>query len=58
MRSRDAPLPRAAGALRWLTRVLRSGFFVRFFALDFALAAILVSVGVKMLYASWGRATF
>ncbi|HEV3183132.1 MAG TPA: hypothetical protein VGY90_09965 [Steroidobacteraceae bacterium] len=51
-------MPRAAGALRWLTRVLRSGFFVRFFALDFALAAILVSVGVKMLYASWGRATF
>jgi hypothetical protein len=38
--------------------MLRTGFFVLFFALDFALAAILVSVGVKMLYAPWGRATF
>jgi hypothetical protein len=38
--------------------VLRTGFFVLFFALDFALAAILVSVGVKMLCARSGRATF
>jgi hypothetical protein len=51
-------LPRAAGALRWLTRVLRAGFFVLFLALDFALAAILVSIGVKMLYLPRGRATF
>jgi len=58
MRSRDAPLPRAAGAPRWVTREPRTACFVRFFALDFALAAILVSVGVKMLYAPQARATF
>jgi len=57
-RSRAAPLPRAAGAPGWLARVLRTAFFVRFFALDFALAAILVSVGVKLLNVPQGRATF
>ena len=41
-----APLPRAAVAARWLILVLRPGFFVFFFALDLALSAILVSVGV------------
>jgi hypothetical protein len=51
-------LPRAAGAPGWLARVLRTAFFVRFFALDFALAAILVSVGVKLLNVPQGRATF
>jgi hypothetical protein len=51
-------LPRAAAAPGWLTRVLRTAFFVRFFALGFALAAILVSVSVKMRCRPHGRATF
>jgi hypothetical protein len=52
-------LPRAAGAPGGgLAPALRTAFFVGFFALDFALAAILVSVGVKMLNARQGRATF
>jgi len=41
-----------------LARPLRTAFLAGFFALDFALAAILLSVGVKLLNVPQGRATF